>query len=281
MNNTLTKKLKAYSITAGSLTAAAAAHGQIIYTDISPDINITTPSNYNLDMDNNGQPEMDMLLFSYADSIYSLTTFYLLAYNNTATLGDLYQVFVPFPFALNSGDSISPSSPNWRDTSALGGRQYMAVVTTYYSTTNTYGYWLGTTDKYLGVRFSINNQLHYGWVRLSIDSAVSQIVIKDYAYQAAPGIGLTAGQTNAIGMEENTAGIPRIHVYDRTIFVNLPAETVPDGILEVYNATGQLVRTETITQQSMRVGAGDLASGVYFVQLVLANGEKISRKVYF
>ncbi|MCU0433199.1 MAG: T9SS type A sorting domain-containing protein [Bacteroidia bacterium] len=281
MNENLQKKLKAYSLAAGSLTAATVAHGQIIYTDISPDINMTTPSNYNLDMDNNGQPETQFIFYSYADSIYSLNGFYQYVFNYTATLGSVYPPLGAFPFAMNNGDSIRPSSPNWRDTSIAGGLQYLGVVETYYTTTYTYGNWPGATDKYLGIRFSINNQLHYGWVRLSIDSAVSQIIIKDYAYRAAPGIGLTAGQTNAIGMEENTAGIPRIHVYDRTIFVNLPAETVPDGILEVYNATGQLVRTETITQQSMRVGAGDLASGVYFVQLVLANWEKISRKVYF
>ncbi|MCU0433197.1 MAG: T9SS type A sorting domain-containing protein [Bacteroidia bacterium] len=281
MDNTLTKKLKAYSITAGSLTAAAAAHGQIVYTDILPDINITTPSNYNLDMDNDGLPEMQMLLYSYADSNSSVNAFYQLVFNNTATLGALYQSMVPFPYALNSGDSISPSSTDWRDTSFASGYQYLATVASLNSVTSAYGYWPGATDKYLGVRFSINNQLHYGWVRLSIDSAASLITIKDYAYRSASGIGLTAGQTNSIGVEENTAGIPQIHVYDRTIFVNLPAETVPDGILEVYNATGQLVHTETITQQSMRVGAGDLASGVYFIQLVLADGQKVSRKVYF
>jgi hypothetical protein len=279
MNSSLRKKLKAYSLAAGSLTAAA-VQGQITYTDISPDVNLSGPSNYNLDMDNNGQPELQFIFYTYADSLISTTLNYQVIFNSTATLGNLYQNMIPFPTALNSGDSIRPSAPDWRDTSIYGGNQYLAVVSTYGSQTSTFGNWLGVTDKYVGIRFNINNQPHYGWIRLTVGATANQIIVKDFAYRTTPGIGLTAGQTTLVGVSETTASVPSIHVFDHTLFVNLPAESALGGTLQMYNSIGQLVKTESITDSAMRISAGDLASGVYLVQLTQPDGSTVTRKIY-
>ncbi|MGL5890008.1 MAG: T9SS type A sorting domain-containing protein [Bacteroidia bacterium] len=279
MESTLRKKLKAYSLAAGSLTAAA-AQGQIVYTDISPDVTLNGPSNYSLDMDNNGQPELQFMFYSYADSTGSTSLNYQIIFNSTATLGNLYQNMIPFPTAMNIGDSIRPSAPDWRDTSFYGGYQYLAVVSTYGSQTATFGNWLGATDKYVGIRFNINNQPHYGWIRLTVGATANQIVVKDFAYRTTSGIGLTAGQSTAVGVSETTASVPNIHVFDRTLFVNLPAESALGGTLQIYNATGQLVKTESITDSAMRISTGELVSGVYMVQLTQPDGSTVTRKIY-
>ena len=49
-------------------------------------------------------------------------------------------------------------------------------------------------DKYLGLRFIIKGQTHYGWARLDVLS-LSHWVIKDYAYNATPNKPILAGQT--------------------------------------------------------------------------------------
>ncbi len=47
---------------------------------------------------------------------------------------------------------------------------------------------------YLGLRFTIAGETHYGWARLSIPSAAG-FTLKDYAYNSVPGEGILAGQT--------------------------------------------------------------------------------------
>ncbi|MCA6363391.1 MAG: T9SS type A sorting domain-containing protein [Bacteroidetes bacterium] len=280
MNSSILKKLKAYSLAAGSLTAVSALQGQIVYTDINPDVSLNGPSNYNLDMDNNGQPELQFFFYSLVDSVSSVSMIYQVVFDNTATLGNLFQSYIAFPTPLNNGDSISPAATDWRDSSYFQGAQYLAVYNTYLNQSVSFGNWLGSTDKYVGIRFNINNQPHYGWIRLTIGATANQLVVKDFAYRTSPGVGLTAGQTTVVGVAEQSAGIPSIHIYDRTLFVNLPAETTTGGMLQVFSASGQIVHTESITDPSMRIALGDLATGMYMVQIIQPDGSVVSRKVY-
>jgi hypothetical protein len=282
MDKTLTKKLKAYSLTAGSLTAAAAAQGQIVHTDLIPDVVIDSGAVYLLDIDANATPDAAFSSNFYVDSAsgdrygYAFLNLYPTAQN--ATLGNLFSGTIPLPFALNAGDSISPSSPDWRDTSALNGLQYLAFV--YPQPGPVYGNWAGVSDKYVGFRFNAGAQVHYGWARLSVTADGETITIKEYAYNSAAGQGIVAGQTNAVGVAEQLAGTPAVHVYDRTLFVNLTPQMPLGGTLQVFNTTGQVVRTESINEASMRISLGELASGVYLVQVVQPNGSVVTRKVY-
>jgi hypothetical protein len=53
------------------------------------------------------------------------------------------------------------------------------------------------TDKYLGVRFLIDGQMHEGWVRLTMKQSFGDIsgTITGYAYDTVPNeTGLAAGQ---------------------------------------------------------------------------------------
>jgi hypothetical protein len=184
---------------------------------------------------------------------------------------------VPLCSALNAGDSISPTATDWQAGSVNGGLQYMAAVA---STGPSYGSWGGQNDKYLGVRFTAASQTHYGWIRCSVSADGSIITIKDYAYNATPGVGLTAGQTNSVGVAENTSAISQIHVYDRTLFVSLTAQNVVGGTVQISDITGKVVRTEAVTEPSMRFSLGDLSTGVYLVQYIQNDGTTVTRKIY-
>ncbi|MCA6363390.1 MAG: T9SS type A sorting domain-containing protein [Bacteroidetes bacterium] len=280
MDISLQKKLKAYSLTAGSLTAAAAAQGQIVHTDVMPDMVIDSAAVYALDVNNDATPEFAMYALTNTDSAGTYGYSILEAYQpvTNAVLGNLFQGVYPFPTALNAGDSIRPGATDWIDASVNGGFQYLAVVLP--QPGPMYGNWPGISDKYLGVRFAAGSQTHYGWARISVSADGGTITLKEYAYNTTPGAGITAGQTTLVGVAEQTAGVPNVHVYDRTLFVNLPAETPTGGMLQVFSASGQIVRAESITDPAMRISLGDLATGVYMVQIIQPDGTTVTRKIY-
>lgn len=75
------------------------------------------------------------------------------------------------------------------------------------------GYWLNVQNRFLGVEFQINGQLHYGWVRLTVSRVYKRpyfigVLLKDYAYESTPNQAIKAGdrgptQHSAIPEEKN------------------------------------------------------------------------------
>ena len=53
--------------------------------------------------------------------------------------------------------------------------------------------WAGKYDRFIGLRITINEQRHFGWVRMEVTN-VTQWTIKDYAYNATPDSPILAGQ---------------------------------------------------------------------------------------
>src|ERR1043165_1577984 len=72
--NTLSEKLKSYSLLAGSMFASSVAAGQIIYTDVNPDVELggavplsfTYDSAYALDLNNDGTVDFRIRLDIYS-----------------------------------------------------------------------------------------------------------------------------------------------------------------------------------------------------------------------
>ena len=50
----------------------------------------------------------------------------------------------------------------------------------------------------MGVQFQIAGQNHYGWVRITLNSASpSSVTVHDFAYEDQAGVGIAAGDTGA------------------------------------------------------------------------------------
>lgn len=56
------------------------------------------------------------------------------------------------------------------------------------------GEWLATGDRFLGLRFTINGNYHYGWIRVSHTEGEDRLMVKDYAYSKEAGKSIKAGQ---------------------------------------------------------------------------------------
>ena len=271
MKKGIQAKLNAYAAAAGTIALAGAADAQIVYTDINPDTIVHDSLIYVLDFDNNGQPELQFNTGASSSAYFA--TVEVLGNASNAIIGSLYAAAYPFPTAMNNGDSISFTNTGWQNQGVNNGVQNLGVV---YGS-STYANWVGVNDKYLGVRFSIGANTHYGWVRLSVSASVANITIKDYAYQTLPGVGITAGQLVGIPTAPQNNNI-NVSASANTVVIN-NTESEKGGVVRIVNTLGQSVYESAVTEENMRISLEGQAPGIYFVE-VLRDGSHFTKKIY-
>jgi hypothetical protein len=87
-----------------------------------------------------------------------------------------------------------------------------------YSHTSFTGPWAGVTNRYLGFKFLINGQTHYGWARVSVPD-IYDVVVTGYAYETIPNKPIIEGHT--FGPENSAFAAP----------LDLPALSSPPATL--------------------------------------------------
>jgi len=96
---------------------------------------------------------------------------------------------------LGGGVVIGPAIEGW----GSGGVMLYGIYSTYQfrGFTICSGWWAKTHNRYLGLKFMISGQVHYGWARLS-GSCPSwddpELQLTGYAYETIPNKGIKAGQ---------------------------------------------------------------------------------------
>ena len=63
-----------------------------------------------------------------------------------------------------------------------------------YSGFEAIGDWQDGIEHYAGIQFKIDDNIHYGWVRLQVLNVADHVLIKDYAYNMVPGEAIQAGE---------------------------------------------------------------------------------------
>ncbi|MEZ4795634.1 MAG: T9SS type A sorting domain-containing protein [Flavobacteriaceae bacterium] len=266
----LNKRLSQY----GALTLAAAGitgvNGQIIYTDVDPDGGGTNAL-FELDFNNDGASEY-VILNNFASGSYDVLrifpyTLSASAFNTNAILGSSASAGAyKYPFALNSGAMISSGLTSWINDSDFQTMNWNSCA---YANSN----WCGETDKFLGLRFDISGNTHYGWARLDVPLAPNTWVIKDFAYNSTPDAPIMAGQT----LSNNSRNLEsvRIVALNKSIgLYNLPEATN----YTLYNIAGQKILNGHINNTSFVVEANTVSSGVYIIEITDSNTKATLRK---
>jgi hypothetical protein len=119
-------------------------------------------------------------------------------------------VYQRFASALDPGFSVRPDKsffqqgPKLHYLPAFGPVALMANLRAFYSYLGplvgsfTSGQWLYTKHRYLGLRFMIGGQVHYGWARLAVTREGStgfQATLTGYAYETIPDKPIISGKT--------------------------------------------------------------------------------------
>lgn len=274
MNKDLQKRLGKYTAAAAALVGATGANAQIVYTDVNPDF--AHPGNevvFGLDLNND--TNFDFVLASLDTTLASGNRIRntVIAPYGTAAASNAIAGEAPsgydYALALNSGDMID-NTLNW-----IAATNTMAYNV---NSANPYNEnWNGVTDKYLGLKFVVAGNTHYGWARLDVLAVADVWTLKDYAFNAMPNTGLTAGQMTGV----NTMAMESL-----VHFVNQPNNTVKvvvnggltEGAITLVSANGQTVSTGNVDADQYIVDLNGLAAGIYVINAEFAEGS-MTKKV--
>lgn len=262
----LSKKLLKYGALSAAVMGIADASGQIVYTDIEDVILAGTAQNYNIDLDNNGQPE-----FQLGNRTTGNVLILPINAAGTAVGGD--NGFVGFttssynyPSNLAADVLIDSNSPN---VVGEGG-------TLYFGDCDYSSQWCGgVTDGYLGLIFTIDGAIHYGWARLDVAAGRTSVTVKDYAYNSIAGEAILTGQ-QTLGIADKTFNDFRYFV-DASKNLNLVSSTQIEDVT-IYDFLGKEVKQVRLNSSRAAVSVSNLSTGIYLAKAT-AEGQTKTFKI--
>jgi hypothetical protein len=106
---------------------------------------------------------------------------------------------------LQSGQPIGPSQ-NFIAGDQNGEVMLSVTHTTTGGPSHLHGSWANVSNRYLGLKFQIGGQTHYGWARVNVQRKGFHFLttLTGYAYETAPNTAINAGQTS--GVAHGSAG---------------------------------------------------------------------------
>ena len=166
-----------------------------------------SPCSISLDLNGDGVNDFKLSLLSTqtAYGYYAGTNFLRVTAHNGGVMGTAGGKHGPYASALLRGAKIGASDH------FLGGKDtiedtYFNAHTYFEATKRFYGKWEGNhPNRFLGVKFKIGGKTHYGWIRITVNSAMIRpfalmsATITEYGYETIANKSLGAGlaSTNA------------------------------------------------------------------------------------
>ena len=269
----LSKQLAKYGALTAAMASIADASGQIVYTDVDPDFSGNSGDEFFLDLNQDAVND-----FRVHQSGYDLFIEPLTASNSVLGSGAASYNYV-YPYALSSGAVISSGQNTWLNQGFSAGYQSLnyGSYSSYFSFSNcSFGFWCDETDKFLGLRFTVSGNIHYGWVKLDA-TFNGGWTIKEFAYNSTPDESIEAGQ-QVLGVTSNDLQDVRVVGLNKSIgLYNLTEATE----YTLYNIEGkQLLNGKIENVNSSVIEANQMASGIYILELnTLESNSTLKKKV--
>jgi len=206
----LNHRLNMYSIAAGAagvglLALAQPTTGEIVYTPAHVVLaGRSDSSSYELRFDHSGTVDF-YLSAMWTRSVRESGGFSRI-FVTPARQGNRIVGYHGSASALPEGEPI--------DSGDKFSGKLMAWMNTYFgSGFGSGGKWQNTVDSYLGLKFSLHGETHYGWARLTVSGYEPPLTatLTGYAYETEPNKRIIAGKTS--GPDESSLvpkGVPRI-----------------------------------------------------------------------
>jgi len=266
----LTKRLAQYGAMSAAVMAGADANGQVVYTDVDPDITLARGEVFSLDFEGDTFEDVEVNNPDLTNQANNAAIVYPSsggAFAGFTSAGGTYD----YPFLMAQGDVIDAAT-GYTTTGDRGDLNYYGCA---YSNSQ----WCGdVTDGYLGVRFIslTTGTTHYGWVRLDTDvNGDNLITVKDFAFEATPDTAIAAGDQGSLGVADSAFGAFEYHTSDNAL--HLSSATMMDQVV-LHNVLGQEVARQQINATSATVSMDRLSAGVY-IATISAEGQTKSIKI--
>lgn len=247
-----------------ALLTILVTNASVVYTDLNPDQTLIN-SSFSVDMDGDSNAEFDLDNWSTPPSSYysgsSVWATGVEMIESSTTLGYLE--------IINSGMTIGAAS-NFVSSGVLDLFQTSSDP------------WIGQSQKYIGVKFLINSNVHYGWVEVSINPSTYETTIHGFAYETVPNTSILAGDKGVTGFQSDLIGEREF----ATIFPNPSKGRVTilaDNIksIIVIDVAGKIVYSEKYdgAENNKTLDMNNLPYGVYYLNLESSCCEKTEKIV--
>jgi hypothetical protein len=208
LSESVHQQLNSYALAAGAagvslLALAQPSEAKIVYRPTL--VNISPNTSYTVDF---GLGPVPILAIGNVRTFRTHTT-YNRCFDSLSVKGDVAGFSTTsrghtsrLAYALSSGATIGPQQKFQQASSVVMAN----VVNNQNVNFHSRGRWLNVTNRYLGIRFQVNGQFHYGWARLNVRSrlgsfpfAYCQIfaTLTGYAYETVPNTPIIAGKTHS------------------------------------------------------------------------------------
>ena len=193
LTSNLERNLIAY-VTAASAAGvgllATPAEAKIVYTPTH--VVIKAKEMYSLDLNQDGIADFILKNTHSCNTDQCFYNFTEKGLHGNGALGTVpFSSGVPFASALPKGATIGP------DGAFYGG---VGRIETFYIGGGGYssrGKWPNVKKHYLGLRFKVNGEVHFGWARLNVQVLTQPVriigTLTGYAYETIPNKGVIAG----------------------------------------------------------------------------------------
>ncbi len=196
LKRSLDRSLNAYTVaacTAGIslLGLTQSAEGKIVFTVTHKTIFPNTTQN--IDLNNDGTA--DFRITNFSDNGGTSRSRFFNGYVKGIGLLPSNSFVAYYHFAA----ALLPRVPVNSQAGFVGGNEFMFNCHRSNQSVTQTGPWTTVTNRYLGLKFSIMGQTHYGWARLSSkqnpQSCAVTLVLTGYAYETVANKGITTGKT--------------------------------------------------------------------------------------
>ena len=275
MKKSLQKKLKSYSALTGTMVAGGMVNGQIIYTDVNPDLSFHYPFTYQLDLNNDGKVEFIIQPMTVSSTSGTSNAIKVKVIpEDTLSNGVFDSVNAVnadaswLAIAHSTNDVIGAGITSWEQGGKGNSIGTMGLKLAYANSMSYGGYFLGMSDKYVGLRFADTlGNTYYGWARLNVDGAAYQFTIKDYAYNSKSADSIICALPVTTGVSENAGSENNVIIFssDNVINVNLSDSMPIEGTITVIDILGQEIEKRKITNTQTLIPMNNNKTGIYFV----------------
>ena len=185
----------------GSLSLAPALCAEIVYTPTNKVVGVVSgASRLPIDLNNDGVADLSIsaynfLSFSSGDHIIrDLDALGLRGNQIRVVEGDLAVPAV-------TGQAIGPGSAltGFATGAVMAYSRFSGGDGSTFSASK--GLWFNTTNRYLGVKFAIEGEIHYGWARFNASAGYAKLT--GYAYETVPNKPIPAGVFETAPEESN------------------------------------------------------------------------------
>jgi len=168
---------------------------------------------------------------------------------------------------MTSGTAINSSS-NW------GNSSLNPLIADIYSAN-----FQGVGERYVGCKFTLGTNTHYGWVRVSFDTELT-LIVKDYAYESTPNTPINAGDKGVSSVDDISFDT-YFNIYPIPTSTRLTIETIKEAKIKsvrIINLSGQIsYSTNEILLNTINIP--ESLQGLYFLQIETAENKVLNKKI--